>query len=483
MFKILFSCVPLFFFSSLLSTSQLDLIIPPEIKNDAFYQTIYRLARTENVDTVLEIGSSSGDGSTEAFVLGLLENQFHPTLFCMEVSKPRFEALQARWREAPFVKCYNVSSIPIESFPSKEEVAAFHKNIPTNLSLCDLGCVLGWLEQDIQYIKTSEVPQKGIEIIKTDNHIENFGIVLIDGSEFTGEAEFQWIYGAKFILLDDINTFKNYANYQKLLQDKDYELLEMDINLRNGYAIFKRKSCVSSIHQLDGSTQKVLQFIKPFLPDNPVIIEAGSYNGEDTLQLAQFWPEGKVFAFEPVPELMEQTKRKTCFYPNISCFQKALSDRNGIATFYLSEWGGKVAGSSSLLPPKEHLNCDPSVSFPGVLKIETTTLDEWAKHQNVENIDFLWLDMQGYELNMLKESKLALNASVIYTEVEFLEAYEGQYLYEDITSWMHSNGFQLIATDFDETQIDQEMQNRRYWGNALFIKPQSISNLALRSSL
>ncbi len=60
--------------STLFSISELENIIPPEIKNDAFYHTIYRLAKTEAISTILEIGSSSGEGSTEAFVLGAGEN-------------------------------------------------------------------------------------------------------------------------------------------------------------------------------------------------------------------------------------------------------------------------------------------------------------------------------------------------------------------------------------------------------------------------
>ena len=222
--------------------SELNQIIAPEIKNDTFYQAIYKLARTENISSILEIGSSSGEGSTEAFVLGLLENPAHPTLFCMEVSQPRFAALKKRYQDVPSVQCYNVSSVPVDSFPPESEVSSFYAKTPTNLNLYDLNRVLGWLKQDIEYVLSAGVPQNGIEIIKKDNQIQDFGIVLIDGSEFTGMAEFKQIYGAKFILLDDINAFKNYANYHQLLQDPNYELIEKDLVLRNGFAIFKRKT-------------------------------------------------------------------------------------------------------------------------------------------------------------------------------------------------------------------------------------------------
>ncbi len=222
-------------------TSQLDRTISAEIKNDSFYQAIQNLAKRENIQTILEIGSSCGDGSTEAFVSGILANPAHPTLFCMELSSPRFKKLKKRYKDVPSVRCYNVSSVDLDSFPTEEEVSAFYNSTPTNLNHHGLDTVLGWLRQDIAYIKKSSAPQKGIALIKKENKIENFDIVLIDGSEFTGIAELKLVYGAKWILLDDIIAFKNHTNYHQLIKDTNYELVEENRTLRNGYAIFKKK--------------------------------------------------------------------------------------------------------------------------------------------------------------------------------------------------------------------------------------------------
>lgn len=227
--------------TTIFSASELDRIIPPEVKHDAFYNAIYRIASTESLATILEIGSSSGDGSTEAFVRGIAQNNYKPTLFCMELSRPRFQALQQRYQHLPYVRCYNVSSVPLEAFPQEDEVKKFMSSIRTNLNQYGMNTVIGWLRQDIAYVAAAGVPSHGIEIIKRENGIKDFDMVLIDGSEFTGMAEFRLIYGARFILLDDINAFKNYNNYKSLLADPAYELIEENIHLRNGYAIFKKR--------------------------------------------------------------------------------------------------------------------------------------------------------------------------------------------------------------------------------------------------
>ena len=228
--------------------SELDNVIPPEIKNDEFYYMIQKMAQEENVKTILEIGSSAGTGSTEAFVTGLKENQNKPILFCMEVSKPRFVKLQNRYKKESFVKCYNFSSVSLEKFPSEDEVIQFYNNTKTALNNYPINRVLGWLRQDIEYVKNSGFLDDGIQTIKRENNIENFDMVLIDGSEFTGKAELDQVYGAKIIMLDDIDGFKNYHNFKRLVDDHCYSLVTENRKLRNGYAVFKRNSEVLPIH-------------------------------------------------------------------------------------------------------------------------------------------------------------------------------------------------------------------------------------------
>ncbi|MBS0605121.1 MAG: FkbM family methyltransferase [Verrucomicrobia bacterium] len=215
------------------------------------------------------------------------------------------------------------------------------------------------------------------------------------------------------------------------------------------------------------NTTAVLKFVKKHLPRDPVIIDAGAFNGHDSYLMAQFWPRGQIYSFEPVPELFQQVKYLSAKHKNIHPFELALSDKNGSAVFYLSvndDNPNHISASSSLLPPKEHLAGAPTVKFPYTLEVQTLTLDSWAESQGIDHVDFLWLDMQGYELNMIKASKLAKNARAIWLEVEFIEAYEGQYLFEDIVEWMAANGFHLAATNFN-------LENPENWfADAMFIK-------------
>lgn len=70
------------------SQKALDLIIPAEIKNDSFYHLLNSVAQLSEVKNILEIGSSSGQGSTEALVSGIRSRRdsSEVSLFCMEIS-------------------------------------------------------------------------------------------------------------------------------------------------------------------------------------------------------------------------------------------------------------------------------------------------------------------------------------------------------------------------------------------------------------
>lgn len=217
-------------------------------------------------------------------------------------------------------------------------------------------------------------------------------------------------------------------------------------------------------------TKEVLECVQKWLPQNPVIIDAGSYDGQDSILMAKWWPQGKIFAFEPVPQMFLKTRQNTASYANIACFPFALADVSEKKVLYISKTQDHIAASSSLLQPKEHLDFYPEILFPTQIEVEGVALDDWAEQQAIKHIDFLWLDMQGFELFVLKQSQLAARVSAIYTEVEFIEAYAGQYLYEDVCSWMQSQGFEMVGADFVEPPKPNQIKNRRFWGNCLFVR-------------
>ncbi len=217
---------------------------------------------------------------------------------------------------------------------------------------------------------------------------------------------------------------------------------------------------------------ETLDLAKQFLPDNPVIIDAGAHDGTESTVMAKQWPNGHVHAFEPVPEIYQCLLNTTKDFSNISTYNFALSHANEAAEMFISEWVqelGTPSHSSSLLYPKDHLIYAPHVVFPKLIMVDTFTIDTWAVNNNIDHVDMLWLDMQGVELNVIKASPNILKGvKVILTEVEFVEAYEGQYLYDELKSWLEELGFVLMATNFNPNNPRERFDT--YCGDALFVR-------------
>lgn len=209
-----------------------------------------------------------------------------------------------------------------------------------------------------------------------------------------------------------------------------------------------------------------LSFIANYLPENPLIVEAGAYNGADSKRMSRFFPGATIHSFEPVPEIFAELCKKTAGFSNINRHNIALASSNGTATFYVSEkpsWPGVPFQAGSLLAPKERLHHSP-ITFPHTIEVPTITLDTWAEQNNIDHVDFIWLDTQGTELSILQASpKMLATIKVIFTEVEFIEAYAGQPTYDDVVAWAEKNGFAFVAKDFNE-------ETKAFLGNVILVR-------------
>jgi FkbM family methyltransferase len=183
-------------------------------------------------------------------------------------------------------------------------------------------------------------------------------------------------------------------------------------------------------------------YIRRFLPANPVVLDAGAHVGGDSIEMCRLYPGSTVHSFEPVPAIFNLLKHNTRKFNRIHCHAIALSNKNGEQVLHVSSGGSD--GSSSFLQPKDHLADHPDVFFNKDITVQTLTLDDWAAKQGIEQIHLLWLDMQGFELEVLKASSVILpKVNAIHMEVSTRSTYEGVPLYSEVRSWMEAQGFRV----------------------------------------
>jgi len=210
-----------------------------EILNDELYSNIVSLVKSRKPSTILEIGSGSGNGSTQAFIEGMSGLGM---LYCLEIADSEYADLLKNTETHKNIYAYQLSSVPIRKFMSEKDVRKFFKEYP-NSNPCQYGIdrVLGWLAGTIANVnKTPDQKNHGIGYIKKTHNIKTFDMVLIDGSPFSARAELKNIMGAKIIILDDTEDIKNMESKSILFKNKKYQLLVENKKLRNGYAIFER---------------------------------------------------------------------------------------------------------------------------------------------------------------------------------------------------------------------------------------------------
>lgn len=77
------------------------------------------------------------------------------------------------------------------------------------------------------------------------------------------------------------------------------------------------------------------------------------------------------------------------------------------------------------------------------------SLDSRAEESGLGSVDFIWLDMQGYELVALVGAKrVVARVSAIHMEVSNVQLYEGASLYPAVRRAMADWGFEPVIEAF-----------------------------------
>src|SRR5207248_2629908 len=115
------------------------------------------------------------------------------------------------------------------------------------------------------------------------------------------------------------------------------------------------------------------------------------------------------------------------------------------------------------------------------IPIELSTLDQELAALDVAHCDFLKLDVQGYELDVLAGADATVRQCLaIETETSFNEIYCGQPLFALIDSNLRSLGFSLIDLDrvwWRRAEVPRDICTRGQiiWANAVYLQDPWVS--------
>lgn len=146
--------------------------------------------------------------------------------------------------------------------------------------------------------------------------------------------------------------------------------------------------------------------------DKPVLFDVGANLGEYSNLLGDvFNPDTLIYAFEPsTPTFMELKQRLT--HSNIIPVNAGLSDSTQVLKLFIN----KDHSSMASLYQRDIKN----VSMEQFELVSLKTLDEFCEEQQIHQIDFLKIDVEGHEYKVLQGAKnMIQNKRIRFIQFEF----------------------------------------------------------------
>lgn len=186
-----------------------------------------------------------------------------------------------------------------------------------------------------------------------------------------------------------------------------------------------------------------------------VVLDVGANIGDFGLEVARRNPDIKVHLIEPIPELVQKIEHiaKKDKLKNVEIHELCLATTNGKG--YLNIINESLS-SSSILEFNKDINKDPFWKRRKYLafnhtrcEVQTSTLETLIEKNNIENIDFIKVDTQGLDVDILKsagEKLYTISAGMLEAPTtKFTKLYEGEtYDLQSALNWLTNNNFEIM---------------------------------------
>lgn len=196
-----------------------------------------------------------------------------------------------------------------------------------------------------------------------------------------------------------------------------------------------------------------------FKPSN--VFEIGANYAQDAEYLRKRFDlkDSNVYVFEPHSAIIKAVRELYHF----NSYDFAISNYNGRAVFHAIDIENNEYKNSGISSLKKGLTTD-SRNFIDI-DVEVVRMDAFIQKNEIESIDFLKLDVEGANYEVLEGFGNELSrVKSIQVEGEYRQYWEGQKLYWDIEQLLRQHNFELVyfSLSDDGVQSDSFWIQQRY---------------------
>lgn len=230
-------------------------------------------------------------------------------------------------------------------------------------------------------------------------------------------------------------------------------------------------------HNMDVMAERFMHIINKIDPSEiKCLLEIGSMDAWESINMARVFEDAVVYTFEPVPHNFAQCVARLAEHPTVSdrikLNQVAMNDVTGPMDFWALDVeaasikdklnhgiGSKYQIMDPDLWPWEH-NAQKAVPVQGY------RVDDWCAENGINRVDGIWMDAQGAELDILKGAGNVLDTvQFVMTEAGLKPYYHGHTMKSDMDAYMAERGFvewRPATKQAHEYEVDIIYLNKRY---------------------
>lgn len=239
-----------------------------------------------------------------------------------------------------------------------------------------------------------------------------------------------------------------------------------------GFCIFRGN--LFDIQYEESESRFVANLLKPGM----TFFDAGANQGFYTMLASKcVGNKGKVYAFEPVPSefLHLQQNIHINRLQNIVGESMALGCQDGLTDMYVCLHG--KGSYSSLKPPAENIRV-PSKC----IRVPIISLDNYVQLKNIRHIDFVKIDVEGGELDVLKGAVTVLRdlRPVVMCEIADSRTQPWGYNASEIYRFLEKYGYQWFQT-VPGGRLIPAMVKERYdpdWENLVGVPNEKLGGIS-----